>query len=131
MENLNTLCSTGDYKIVIVENHEKLRNVLHDWLVGQFPRSRFILPDSPGEALRLLQSESPDLILLDIDIHRDDPLFIASCKAAHPGVEVILLADAGPAYLREKIQAAGASEVVLKHRMLTDLLPAIEQRINA
>ncbi len=73
----------------------------------------------------------PDVVVLDLNLPEISGL--EACrriKHAAPDTKVILLTAADDATVKERALRMGASAFVLKIRMATDLLPAIEQALE-
>jgi CheY-like chemotaxis protein len=84
-----------------------------------------------GTALLVtVNNVQPEVVLLDRTLPDMDGL--DACRRileTNPHVKVIILTAGGESNLRDKALAAGASGFVLKMKLATDLLPAIERAL--
>jgi len=112
-------------RVLVAEDRADWQHILtrtlesaHD-VVGHAGRGDLILP----MAVEL----RPDVITLDVSMPGLSGLeALPSIRAALPdAIIVIVTASVDPVY-RDEAFARGANEFVTKHRVLSDLLPAIE-----
>jgi DNA-binding NarL/FixJ family response regulator len=117
--------------ILIIEDHDAVRNALHDWLKFAFPQSRVVAAVSGEEAVYLTREESPQLVLLDIDLSTLNGFELTKkIKAAFPSTQVVILTIQEDNMYRAIAEAAGASAYVPKRTMLDTLKPTISQLLS-
>jgi len=112
--------------ILIVEDHDAVRRSLRDWLEVEFPRCRVIEAGSGEEAIALLRTESPRLVLMDISLPGTSGIEATrQIKASLPATHIVMLTiHEGETYRADAIEA-GASAYVPKRAMQTELIPTL------
>lgn len=114
--------------ILIVEEHEAVRNALRDWLEISFPDQRVVDTASDEEAISLTSTEFPQLVLLDIDISRLRGFdTMKKIKATSPSAQVIILTIHEDSMYRTFAKSAGASAFVPKRILLKNLKHTISE----
>jgi DNA-binding NarL/FixJ family response regulator len=112
--------------ILIVEDHQGVRQSLREWLELSFPRYRLIEATSGEEGVTLAQAMSPCLVIMDIGLPGMNGIEAAqSIKAAVPGTRVVLLTMFDDEAHRAGAVAAGVSAYVPKRKVQTELLPVL------
>lgn len=112
--------------ILIVENHDAMRQALRDWLEAIFPRSHMMEAVCQEEAIALVSSASPQLVIMDIDIPGGNGLQMTQqIKNISPPVKILVVSSYDDAIYRAKAIANGASAYVPKKAILTELIPAL------
>ncbi len=112
--------------ILIVEDHNAVRQSLRDWLEVEFPRCRLIEAASGEEAITLAQTESPRLIVMDISLPGMNGLEATrQIKAALPSTQIVILTIHEGAPYRADATAAGAIAYVSKQTMQTEFIPTL------
>lgn len=96
---------------------------------GQYhPVSSF---KTASDFLHALQSESPDLIILDLNLpDRNSIEFIADIREEHPDVCILILTMHNDPLLAEKVQLEGANGFLLKDFGEDELLYALNVVLN-
>jgi DNA-binding NarL/FixJ family response regulator len=112
--------------ILIIEDHDAVRRSLRDWLGVEFPQCRVIEATSGEQAITLIQSESPRLVLMDISLPGMSGIEATrQIKATLPSTQIVMLTiHEGDTY-RADATAAGASAYVPKRTMQTELIPTL------
>jgi CheY-like chemotaxis protein len=113
--------------ILIVDDHSIIRRTLGEWLGEEFPGVRIKEASSAEEALQSLQAGNPpDLILMDFHLPgRSGIAASRTIKQNHPALPIVMLTiQEGEQYLK-RARAAGVDDYVVKRKMYTDLIPAI------
>jgi DNA-binding response OmpR family regulator len=120
-------------RLLVVEDEAAIRNMLQRFL--ERTGYEVALARTAGEAHRLLQVESVDLVLTDISLPGSDGLqLIAELRALHGNVPIIAMSGAE---FREELgvlDAAvqlGASQALKKPFGLDELLGAISSALGA
>ena len=112
--------------ILIVEDHENVRFLLHDFLKGAFPGCRFLEAKNGEEAVTLATLHSPDIVLMDIGLPKMNGIEATRCiKDALPRTHVIIVTNHEAIEYKKEAAIAGASAYVLKNRMYTELVPVL------
>jgi len=100
--------------VLLVEDHPLNRKLFRDILEMQF---RVLEAGSGEEALDLLQSAQPDLILLDMQLPGMDGLSVARCLKSDPersGIPIIGVSAHAMAADIQKARAAGCVDYITK-----------------
>lgn len=117
-----------DPTILIVEDHDSVRKSLHEWLNDAFPDCSFLEAKSGEEAVALVQTKPPDIVLMDISLPRmsgiDATRFI---KSVIPKVNVVILTVHETNEYKANAIAAGAIAYVTKRKMHRELIPILEK----
>jgi DNA-binding NarL/FixJ family response regulator len=123
------ICQEGSkmpFTILLVEDHEAVRHALRDWFAAEFPCSRIIGASDGEAALALVDSMTPDVIVMDVGLPGMSGIeAVGRIKAQLPDTRVVMLSIHEDRVYRDAASAAGASAYVTKRAMHTDLLPAV------
>ncbi len=115
-------------RVLIVDDHKIIREGLRD-LIGS--RQGMIVVGDAGnraEALKLVASEHPHIIVLDLDLGGESGLdLITELRQTDSGAGVIILTGLRDAEKRDRAMELGAKGVVLKEEGASELLNAIEK----
>ena len=112
--------------VLIVDDHEAVRWGLREWLEVAFPGCRVIEANSGEEAIVLTTTESPRVVLMDINLPGMNGIEATRrIKAALPTAQVVVLTVHEDNLHRADAMAAGASAYVPKRAMRTELIPAL------
>ena len=118
-------------RIMIIDDHAVVRAGLR-MLIENHPTMQVVAMASSGtEALDILARESADLILLDLDLGKENGLtFVQELRAASNGARILILTGLrDPAAHRQAVKL-GAMGVVVKDQAADVLIKAIE-KVNA
>ncbi|MGC9358162.1 MAG: response regulator [Anaerolineae bacterium] len=114
------------FTILLVEDHEVVRQALQDWFTTEYPRSRIIGASDGETALALVESMTPDVIIMDVGLPGMSGIeTTVRIKAQLPSTQVVMLSIHEDQAYRDAASEAGASAYVTKRSMHTDLLPAV------
>jgi DNA-binding NarL/FixJ family response regulator len=112
--------------ILIVEDHQGVRQSLREWLELSFPRCQLLEAASGEEAVAMVQTMSPSLVIMDIGLPGMTGIEAAQeIKAAAPATRVVMLTIYDDAAHRTDAIAAGVSAYVPKRKVQTELLPVL------
>jgi len=112
--------------ILIVEDHDTVRKSLRDWLEVEFPQCRVIEAASGEEAIAVIRTESPRLVVMDISLPGMSGIEATrQIKAALPSAQVVMLTIHEDDAHRADAITAGASAYVTKRVMQTELIPTL------
>jgi len=79
-------------KILIVEDSVSFRHLLKEALISRFPRMEVQEAADGGEALKRVDTFSPDLVIVDIQLPGENGLDLTKrIKAEYPNLKVIVL----------------------------------------
>ena len=112
--------------ILLVEYEDTMRGLLYDWLRLAFPDHQIISAPNIDEAIAVLDSSSPEVILVDVDSSEGDVVEVmARFNAAAPETEVVAMTTKSyPAYC-DKVVSAGAGACVNRWHICQELRPVL------
>jgi two-component system, NarL family, response regulator LiaR len=117
--------------ILIVEDHQGVRQSLREWLELSFPQYHLVEAASGEEAVQVAQSTSPCLVIMDIGLPGINGIEAAQgIKTALPATPVVMLTIYDDEAHRADAAAAGASAYVPKRKVQTELLPVITRLLS-
>lgn len=115
-------------RVVLVDDHKIIRDGLRDLIES---RAGFKVVGDAGnrtDAIALVKSEKPDIVVLDLDLGNDSGLLlIPELRKASSASNIIILTGLRDAEKRDRAMELGAKGVVLKDEGATELLSAIEK----
>jgi DNA-binding NarL/FixJ family response regulator len=112
--------------ILIVEDHQGVRQSLREWLELSFPGYQLLEAGSGEDGVALAQTMSPCLVIMDIGLPGMSGIEAAqSIKAAVPTTHVVMLTMFDDDAHRADAVAAGVSAYVPKRKVQTELLPVL------
>jgi two-component system, NarL family, response regulator NreC len=120
-----------NHNILIVEDHQGVRQSLREWLELSFPQYQLVEAASGEEAVKVAQSTSPRLVIMDIGLPGINGIEAAQgIKTALPATRVVMLTIYDDEAHRADATAAGASAYVPKRKVQTELLPVITRLLS-
>ena len=112
--------------ILIVEDHDELRENLLEWLKSVFTACTFLVAGSGEKAVALADALHPVIVLMDIQLPGINGIeAIRRIKVISPQTQVLILSVMDAAAYKEEAMAAGACEYISKNHMHAELIPAI------
>ena len=112
--------------ILIVEDHQGVRQSLREWLELSFPRYQLLEAASGEEAVGMARTMPPSLVIMDIGLPGMTGIEATQgIKAAAPATLVVMLTIYDDEAHRTDAVAAGVSAYVPKRKVQTELLPAL------
>src|SRR5688572_11562363 len=124
MENNNRL-------FLIVDDSEFIREKITKLLEGATRIKRVLTSGSYEEAIRLINSEQPDIVLLEINLpyFKNGIDILRYIKRHFPAIRIIMFTDQTSEYHRELCLKLGASHFIDKSSDF-DALPGIVNSLN-
>ena len=112
--------------VLLVDDHAMVRQGLRSVMEG-FPNIHIIGEASNGdEALKLVEKRRPAVVLMDINMPKLNGIeATAKIKTEHPEVAVIGLSVNAESINQEAMKKAGASMLLAKEAVITELYSAI------
>lgn len=113
-------------KILIVDDEKRVREELSEFLTGS--NHRVFQAGLPSKAFELVNTNEPDIVILDIKLPEMDGLEVLDrIKQSFPAMEIIMITGHGD--MNSVIQAMrlGASDYLTKPFRLTEVQAAIER----
>jgi DNA-binding NarL/FixJ family response regulator len=112
--------------ILIVEDQELVRRALRKLLEVVYSRYHVIEAASGEEAVGLIKTEQPHLVIMDITLPGMNGIEATErIRAAHPTTPVVMLTIHEDKIYREKAESAGAIAYVPKRAIQSELLPQL------
>jgi len=112
--------------ILIVEDHQGVRQSLREWLEISFPRYQLLEAASGEEGVTVAQAMSPCMVIMDIGLPGMNGIEAAQgIKAAAPDTRVVMLTMYDDEAHRSDSAAAGVNAYVPKSKVRTELLPVL------
>jgi DNA-binding NarL/FixJ family response regulator len=113
---------------LIVDDHDRLRQILHDWLQSVFPDIEFTTAITGEEAIEIAQRLLPSVVLLDVGLPGMGGIETTrQIKSLFPQTFVIIHTIHDDQAYREDATAAGADLYITKNNTQTDLIPVLEK----
>lgn len=115
-------------RIVIVEDHQMFREVIHKVCVSDFGYNVVGQAGDGAEALRVIMAEQPDLLLLDLHLpDMDGFTIVETVRKVLPKLPIIAITSARGDYTLYRVERAGIQGFVDKNaNSLESLREAIE-----
>ncbi len=118
--------------ILIVEDHDRVRRALVEWLADAFPRYRILEASTGEEAVGLAEAERPDIIVMDVGLPQMSGIEATRrIKAVIPKTRVVILTIHEQAEYRARASEAGANAFVPKRTMYARLLDDLKALTTA
>lgn len=119
-------------EILIVEDFFYLQKALIDWLVQAYPQCAIIAADNQEDALDIVNSNLPSLIIIHLNRPRSDGFDATRrIKAAQPVIPIIMIMDDDSDIHKDFAFSAGADVCLSNNRIQTELLPTINKLLNS
>ena len=118
--------STEKPAILIVEDHELVRDLLRLWIARIFPSYVCLGAESGEKAVELARIKPFKLVVMDIGLPGINGIKATrSIKLDQPTAQVVILSIFEENQFREDAAQAGAAGYISKARMQTDLIPLL------
>lgn len=112
--------------ILIVEDHDKVRQALRKLLEVKFSQYKVIEAHSGEEAITLTFAEDPQLIIMDITLPGMSGIEATRrIRATLPSSPVVMFTIHEDDIYRKEAKEAGAIAYVAKHALQSELLPQL------
>lgn len=120
--------SSAPIRILIVDDHLVVRAGLH-MLIENHPGMTVVaMASNRAEAMELAAKDSPNLILLDLDLRGESALtFLTQLRETTPNAQILVLTGLRDADAHRQAVQLGAMGVVLKEHAPDVLIKAIEK----
>lgn len=126
MESVKNRQKNAKPSILIVEDHDALRDFLNTWLGTVFKNSNILQVKNGEEALDQVLIQPPDIVLMDVTLPRMNGIEAARrIKDAVPEAHVVMLSICEDHAYKADAAAAGVSAYIPKQKMGTELIPVI------
>src|SRR5437762_6819869 len=114
--------------VAIVDDHPLVREALMQ-LIGRQPDLNCTgTAETTAEARRMVETLSPDLLILDLRLKSGDALdLIKTLRAEHPEVKVLVLSQYDELIFAERVLRSGASGYIMKENATDEVLRALRK----
>lgn len=117
--------------ILIVEDHDALRDSLKTWLGTIFKDCNILQAKNGEEALDRVFAHSPDIVLMDVMLPKMNGIEAARrIKNTVPKTQVVMLSIYEDSAYKADAAAAGVSAYIPKRKMGTELIPVITKLLS-
>ena len=120
--------------LLLIEEDEAIRGSVRRWLADVLPHARISDAGDDDQALALIRSQDPEVILVDVAPPKEDGLAtLRRLRAAAPHAALVALTmeERETEARQDALLAAGASATVAIWRMREDLLPTLHDLLPA
>jgi len=112
--------------ILIVEDHDTLRDSLKKWLTASFPNCAFFDAKNGEDAVDIAKAKKPSIVIMDIGLPGISGIEATQqIRDALPETQVIILTIHDAQDYRKDAVHAGAFAFIPKHKMYEKLIPLI------
>ena len=113
--------------MLIVEDHDAVRNSLREWIDTVFDGITIREARSGEEAVACARRSTPDVVLMDVNLPKMSGFEATRrIKVAAPQTQVVILTVLEGTKYQAHAEEVGASAYLPKRRMHSDLLPVLE-----
>jgi CheY-like chemotaxis protein len=130
--NMSAALITNDSSsILIVEDHDELRETLLEWLKSSFCDCSFLVAGSGEKATELAEAHHPAIVIMDIQLPGINGIeAIRRIKKISPQTQSLILSVMNVSAYKEEAMAAGACAYINKQHMHTELIPALTRLLS-
>jgi CheY-like chemotaxis protein len=116
--------------ILVVDDNDKVRCLLKEWLETVFPQFSVFEAGSGEEAVVVAQAKLPKLVIMDIGLPEMDGITAAQLiKKYVPAAKVVILTMHEEEQYQKDAFASGVNAYVPKRLIQSDLLPTLSRLI--
>lgn len=113
--------------VLVVDDSQPMRQALCDLMALSYPSSCILEAGSAEQALEIVASQPPDLVLMDIALPGMDGLTcLIEIRRSLPQVRSVVISYHEEQPYHQKALDAGADAYVVKRKLYLDLIPAID-----
>lgn len=122
------MVTTANIPILIVDDHVLMRTGLRMLIENESDMTVVGQAATRAEAMALAESQRPAVVLLDIDLGKENALdFMPELIEAHPGIRVLVVTGLRDIEAHRRAARLGAAGLVLKEHASEVLLKAIRK----
>ena len=120
-----------NYSVIIVDDHPLFSRGLSQLIETQNDFKVIGIAKDRAEALSLLDSKKPDLVIADLNLGQEDGLeLIKDCLALKPHLKVLVISMHDERFYAERALKAGAKGYIMKEEAETNVISAIKTVIS-
>lgn len=113
--------------ILIVDDSQPMRKALCDLMELSYPKSAILEAESAEQALEMVVTQTPHLVLMDIALPGMDGLTcLSELRSRFPHIRSVVISYHEEQPYHQKALDAGADAYVVKRRLYLDLKPTID-----
>ena len=117
---------------LVVDDHHAVRRALCDRIQASFGQFRLREAGTVDEALKIIETERVDIVLMDINLPGMDGVNGTRVVLERsPGTSVVVVSIFNDSSHRQAARKAGAKAYVCKRAISKELIPALESLMNA
>ena len=117
---------------LVVDDHDAVRRALCERIQASFGQFRMREAGPVDEALKIVEAERVDIVLMDINLPGMDGVNGTRVVLERsPGTSVVVVSILDDSSHRQAARRAGAKEFVCKRAISRELIPALERLMNA
>jgi DNA-binding NarL/FixJ family response regulator len=114
--------------ILIVEDHEPLRQSLHSWIVASFPDCDCVEAASGEEAVAISAAEYVDVVLVDVELPGVNGIdAMRQIRTLRPATRFVVMSQHDMAQLARSAEEAGVRACLAKQDLHSRLLPVLRE----
>ena len=131
MHNSAEKLTNNGHAILIVEDHDELRETLVEWLQSVFSNCTFLVAGSGEKAIELAEAHQPAIVLMDIQLPGINGIeAIRRIKKISPQTQALILSVMNVSAYRDEALAAGACAYINKQHMHAELIPVLTKLLS-
>jgi len=131
MHNRADKPTNNGHAILIVEDHDKLREALAEWLRSFFSDYTFLVAGSAEKAIELAEIHHPAIVIMDLQLPRMNGIeAIRHIKKISPKTQAVVLTVMKDSAYIDVAMAAGACAFINKQNMHAELIPALTRLLS-
>jgi DNA-binding NarL/FixJ family response regulator len=117
--------------VLIVDDSQPMRQALCDLMALSYPSSCILEAGSAEQALEMVATRAPDLVLMDIALPGMDGLTcLVEIRRIWPQIRSVVISYHEEQPYRQKALDAGADAYVVKRKLYLDLMPVIQKLLK-
>jgi DNA-binding NarL/FixJ family response regulator len=131
MHNSAEKLTNNGHTILIVEDHDKLRVSLVEWLKSFFSDCSFLVAESGEKAIELAEAHHPAIVIMDLQLPGINGIeAIRHIKMISPKTQAVVLTVMKDAAYIDVAMAAGAYAFINKQHMHAELIPVLTKLLS-
>lgn len=124
----NELTQPGKLRILLVEDHPLFREQVKQLINKEDDMTVCGEVDNTAQAMQLLESERPDVVVVDLTLKGPSGLeLIKDMKARNIDVPVLVLSMHDESLYAERVLRAGARGYITKHEVSSEVMAAVRK----
>ena len=131
MHTLAAKLNTKRPAILIVEDHDKLRAALAEWLKNDFNECSFFVAENAEKAIEIVKKHHPVIVIMDLQLPGMNGIeAIRNIKLISPHTQAVVLTVLKDSAIIDVAMAAGATAFIHKQNMYAELIPTITKLLS-